>query len=244
MLGYLWMSGVVMVADRRQGHRWWDLAERLRPDWTPRDRLSEKEITQRIAQRALRALGVARFQDINHHFVQGRLQMRETVTQLAKSGTIIQVEIKDGSRSWPGAWYVHREDLPVIDQIEDNKWTPRTTLLSPFDNLIINRARTELLFGFHYRMEIYVPQSLRKHGYYVLPVLHGDQLAGRLDLALDRANRELRVQAAFAEKGAERPEIGAGVASALASLAGFLGADRVRAPRQLPRNWRAVRMGI
>jgi uncharacterized protein YcaQ len=244
MLGYLWMSGAVMVAGRRQGQRWWDLAERLLPDWTPKDRLSESEITRRTAQRSLRALGVARLQDINHHFVQGRPGLREVLTELEKSGTIVQVGIKDGSQSWPGVWYMHREDLRLIDQLEGRGWSPRTTLLSPFDNLIINRARTELLFGFHFRMEIYVPPSLRQHGYYVLPVLHGDQLAGRLDVAVSRAEQELQVRAAFAEKGADTPEVGKGVALALASLAGFVGANRISAPRKLPRNWKPVRMGL
>jgi uncharacterized protein YcaQ len=241
MLLYLWLSGTLMVAGRRQGQRWWDLTERFLPEWTPRDRPGEKEITRRIAERSLRALGVARLRHIKDHFVQDRPGLQEALTKLEGAGTIVQVAIAGEGHSWPGVWYVHQEDVPLIDQLEAREWQPRTTLLSPFDNLIHNRARTELMFGFHFRIEIYLPASLRQHGHYVLPLLHGDRLAGRLDLAGDRARGEPKVLGAFAEPGCETAEVGKGVAAALTSLAGFLGLSRIAAPRRLPRNWGVVR---
>jgi len=116
-----------------------------------------------------------------------------------------------------GRWVAHpnADDRPVRG----------TTLLSPFDRLIHDRARTEALFGFHYRIEIYVPKSERKYGYFVLPVLHRDRLVGRIDPELDRKSGVLRVNAIHWEDGPvpiERP---------VRSLARFLGARKVEWPR-------------
>jgi uncharacterized protein YcaQ len=112
-----------------------------------------------------------------------------------------------------GTWHVHpnADDRPVR----------RTTLLSPFDRLIHDRKRAEALWGFHYRIEIYVPKAERKYGYFVLPVLHNDKLVGRIDPAFDRKTRVLRINAVHWENGAvpiEKP---------VRSLARFLQAEDV-----------------
>jgi uncharacterized protein YcaQ len=116
-----------------------------------------------------------------------------------------------------GRWIAHDE--------ADDRPVRRTTLLSPFDRLIHDRARTEALFDFHYRIEIYVPKAERKYGYFVLPVLHRDRLVGRIDPELDRKGGVLRVNAVHWEDGPvpiERP---------VRSLARFLGVREVEWPR-------------
>jgi uncharacterized protein len=138
---------------------------------------------------------------------------------------------------WPGPWYVHADDLPLLERLEAGDWRPRTTLLSPFDNLIIDRERTQRLFGFHYRMEIYVPKAARRYGYYVLPVLHGDRLVGRVDPVMDRARGRLVVNAVHAEPDAPAAA-GAAVAGALEELAAFLGAGGVELRQPPPQVWR------
>ena len=156
----------------------------------------------------------------------------------AQSGRIERVRLRADGAERQGPWYVHADDLPLLERLQAGDWRPRTTLLSPFDNLIINRERTERLFGFSFRMEIYVPKAARRYGYYVLPVLHGDRLIGRVDPVLDRRSGRLVVHAVHAEPDASA-DAGPAVASALQELAGFLGATGVDLRQPPPQVWRA-----
>lgn len=122
----------------------------------------------------------------------------------------------------PGWWVVD----PAALEGADERLQERTTLLSPFDRLIHDRARTEALFGFHYRIEIYVPKAKRRYGYYVLPVLKGERLVGRIDPEFDRQAGVLRVHAVYPEPNGDL----SGLGDALASLAEFLGAQSVELP--------------
>jgi uncharacterized protein YcaQ len=114
-------------------------------------------------------------------------------------------------------------------------------LLSPFDNLICDRARAELMWDFRYRIEIYVPKAQRQFGYYVLPILHGDRLIGRIDPLMDRANRRLVINSVYAEPDApdDRCTVKL-VRDAIEDLAGFLGARDIVYPAVAPAGWRAM----
>ncbi len=234
MLDFLWIGGKIMVAGRDGIQKLWDLSERVLPDWTPREKLSEREVTRRAALRALSALGVATPTHINHHFLRGRYaELPKVLKALEKEKRIEEIEIE----GWKGQWYITTDDWSLMtDPLAD--FSPRTVLLSPFDNLICDRARTRQFFDFDFTIEIYVPPAKRKFGYYVLPILHGEALIGRIDPTFDREANVLRVNAVFAEAEAPK-DAGAAVAGAVRDLATFLGArDIVYNRKRVPAFWK------
>ena len=113
------------------------------------------------------------------------------------------------------------------------------TFLSPFDGLVKNRDRAEALWDFFYRLEMYVPKAKREYGYYVLPILRGDRLIGRIEPAFDRKTGVLHVHGVFAEPGASAGA-GPGVAGATRRLANWLGATDVVYSRKVPTIWRTA----
>jgi len=120
---------------------------------------------------------------------------------------------------------LERGRLVAHPEAEDGPVPVRTTFLSPFDRLVHDRDRAEALWGFFYRLEMYVPAAKREYGYYVLPILHGDRIVGRIEPVFDRREKVLRVKGVWWEDG-EKPR---GLRKPLRSLADFLGAERVEA---------------
>lgn len=244
MLDFLWLQGIILVAERRGPFRYWDLTERVLPDWTPRDELTQEETVRRSAERAIRALGAARSRDIIQHFTRNRYwELPSVLKALEHEGRIVRANVEgEGAtgKKWAEAWYIHAEDLPLLDTVQSPDWEGRTTLLSPFDNLLCDRARTELLWSFDYRIEIYVPKDKRKYGYYVLPILHHDRLIGRVDSLMDRKAKQLNVNNIYAEPDAPLDQsTGKAVVGALEDLAAFLGASNITYGN-VPDVWRDV----
>ncbi len=227
MLDYLWLSGAITVTARQGGQKVWDLTERVLPDWAPRQRYSERRTTSLAIEHALRALGPATERQIQLHFVRYRYPNFEAAFKgLRRAGTVVPVSVE----GLPGGWWLHADQVGWIEQ----PFSPRTVLLSPFDNLIADRARTQRLFNFDFRIEIYTPIVKRRYGYYVLPILQGERLIGRIDPQMDRAAGTLRVNAVYGEPDAPR-SAGREVAAAIRELGDFLGAtsiaiDRMKAP--------------
>ncbi|HEX2236498.1 MAG TPA: crosslink repair DNA glycosylase YcaQ family protein [Actinomycetota bacterium] len=221
MLDFLAAQGKVLVAGRRGQQRLWDLAERVLPATArgaPALRMSQVE--ERVAERSLRALGVATPKQIaREYFVGGPYPgMAGAIEALVRKGRAVPVEVSGVS----GRWLAHADDLALPGPPSD-----RTTLLSPFDPLIRDRERTEAIFGFRFRLEIYVPKAQRRYGYFVLPVLHRDRLVGRIDPLYDRRTGTLRVNAVHAEPGAPA-SAGPPLAGAIEDLARWLGARDLR----------------
>jgi uncharacterized protein YcaQ len=241
MLDFLWAQGHICVASRKGIDKIWHVSEQVLPAWTPRDRLSTDEVVRRASQRALQALGVATARDITDYFTRSYYPgLTEVLSDLEASGLIERVRLCDDGVELPGTWYIHRENLPLLDALEAGQWQPRTTLLSPFDNLVCNRRRTAQLFNFNYQSEIYLPKAKRRYGYYVLPILHGDQLIGRIDPAMDRAHSQLNIHAIHLEPQVTMTEeIEHAVIGAIEELASFLGATTIRYPEQIANHERA-----
>ncbi len=240
MLDFLWMQGKLMVVGREGIQKVWDLAERFLPASAPREKWNERKVVRHAAQRSLRALGVATPRQIQQHFIRGRYSnLARVLAELEDEKLIERVQIIDDGQAWQGDWYIHADDVPRIEKLSAGDWQPRTTLLSPFDNLICDRARTKLLFDFDYTIEIYVPKSKRKFGYYVLPILRGDRLIGRIDAAMDRARGVLHINAIFAEPNAPTNATRS-IQDAIERLAKFLGANAITYTKRVPREWRRI----
>ena len=241
MLESLEAQGVIMVAGRRDGQRLWDLTERVLPAWTPREPLSKREFSRRVAQGMLRAAGVARVAP--PWWVAGRSKTwwAAALADLEQEGRAERVEIQSSGQTLPGRWYVSTDALALLERMRRGAWRPRTTLLSPFDTLINGRNRTELLFDFRFRLEIYVPKEKREYGYFVMPILHDERLIGRIAPAMMRDQARLAVEAVYAEPNAPRDRAtGRAVAGAVEELARFLGARHITYSRSVPPAWNAA----
>jgi uncharacterized protein len=197
MLDLMWVKGQVGIARREGAQRLWDLMERCLPAHAPDEDIDAREVTRRAAPRAIRALGAARPVHIRNHFIRGRYaELPSVLEELRREGTIARIEV-DGLGT---DWWINTDDL---DRIEE-PFRGRTALLSPFDNLLCDRARTEQLFDFTHRLEIYTPKPKRRWGYFVLPILDGDRLVARADLAFDRKRNALQVKALHQEPDAPK----------------------------------------
>ena len=236
MLDFLWAQGHVLVSKRVGAHKWWDLAERcLSTICISQEPLAEHEVVFAAAQKALRSLGVATPRDITEHFTRNRYPgLSEVLSELEAKERILRVRVQEQGKELVGPWFVHAELLPVLERLEQQAWEPRTTLLSPFDNLICDRKRTARLFDFLYQSEIYTPKDKRRFGYYVMPILSGDQLIGRIDPTFDRSRKQLLINAVHTEPAtAITGETGQAVAAAIEELAAFLGATTISYSHQL-----------
>ncbi len=212
-LEWLFWAGHVSTARRRRSfEREYNLTERVIPDAILRQpALSEPEAHRALIERSARALGIATVTDLRDYFRLKPEPTRAAIAELAEEGVLVPVRV----RGWSQPAWLHRDArLP-------RKIAARA-LLAPFDPLIWERARTERLFDFRFRIEIYTPAAKRVHGYYVLPLLLGDRLVARVDLKSDRRNGRLLVRKITLEPDAPLETQGA-LADEIAEMARWLG---------------------
>ncbi|MHA6800768.1 winged helix-turn-helix domain-containing protein [Bounagaea algeriensis] len=196
--------------------RKYDLPERVLPSDVLTREVAEDEAVRALVDRAGRSLGIGTEADLRDYYRLHPQQSRRAVVELVESGRLEPVAV----RGWRNRAYRH-----VTAR------TPRVitgrALLAPFDPVVWERARTERLFGFRYRIEIYVPAERREYGYYVFPFLLDGELVARVDLKADRRAGTLRVPGAFAEPEQRRDHVAGELAAELRAMADWLGLEHV-----------------
>ncbi len=222
-LDYLWLVGEVAMAGRNsQFEPVYDLPERVLPaEVLAAPALEEREAIKDLVRRAALSHGVATvrcltdYYRLQHHRGAGTRATQRAVDELVDEGELLPVRVE----GWKRPAWLHR-DARLPRRVDAR------AVLSPFDPVVWERERTERIFDFHYRIEIYVPEAKRQYGYYVLPFLLGDSIVGRVDLKADRKVGRLLVKAAWSEPGAPE-ETAAELAAELRELATWLGLDDV-----------------
>lgn len=219
-LEYLFFIGEISAARRNTAfERVYDLTERvIPPEIYGLPPLDHAEAHRELVEHAARALGIATEPCLRDYFRTAPAPTQRAVAELVEDGRLTPMRVQ----GWDRPAYLHAE-------ARRPRRVEARTLLSPFDPLVFERTRAEQLFDFRYRIEIYVPEAKRQYGYYVLPFLLGDRIAGRVDLKADRATGTLDVIGAWAEPDAPA-DVAEQLAGELVTLAGWLGLDDIRAP--------------
>jgi uncharacterized protein YcaQ len=218
ILEWLFWIGDVTTARRRNFERLYDLPERVLPESVLKAPVPAREHAQReLMMIGARAMGVATARDLRDYFRLPAKEATARLNELVEEGRLAPVSVE----GWKQQGYLHHEaKIPRASKVAEV-----ATLLSPFDSLIWERQRTERLFDFHFRLEIYTPMHKRVHGYYVLPLLLGDRIVARVDLKSERQSGVLQVRGGSAEPGVQPDRIVEPLAKQLSGLAAWLGLE-------------------
>jgi uncharacterized protein YcaQ len=229
-LDVLFWRGELMVAERRNFQKVYDLTERVLPEDVDTRVPTEDELGDFAVRRALASHGIAQERDMwNYLGVAGKRSIARTLAGLVDSGEVEVVSVE----GIDAEYYALSGTIDRVGALTAT--SPEVHLLSPFDNLIIQRDRVSRLFGFDYALECYTPAAKRVYGYFVLPILWGEEFVGRLDPKADRKKKVLIVRNLLFEPGFD--PFGAflpAFAGKLAEFARFNGCERVQFEQVAP----------
>ncbi|HYY59087.1 MAG TPA: crosslink repair DNA glycosylase YcaQ family protein [Pyrinomonadaceae bacterium] len=218
-LEMLFTAGELMIARRDNFQRVYDLRERVLPSWDDSRLPSIEETERALALKAVRALGITRARWVGDYFRTERRATAALVRTLGDEGLLRKVRVEGWDDD--GDAYLHPDNLPLLEAVSKER-PALTTLLSPFDPLVWDRARAREMFGFDYRLECYTPAERRRYGYFTLPILRRGALVGRLDAKAHRKERYFEVKALYLEPGiAASEELAADLAGALLECAAW-----------------------
>jgi hypothetical protein len=202
-LNRLFTLGELMVSHRDTFRRYYDLRERVLPEWDDANALDVETGHQLILLKTIRALGVAREDWVAPYYYRLKTGLPAVLAGLVAEGKLHQTAV-DG---WDAPVYIHPGNLATVEAAAAGDLMPTyTTLLSPFDPLVSDRDRALALFDFDYRMESYTPVKDRKYGYFCLPILHKGRLVGRLDPKAHRKEKRMEIKKVYLEPGVKSDE--------------------------------------
>ena len=226
-LEYLYFRGDVMIACRRGFQRVYDLRERVLPGWNDARVPPYEDALRQLVLMSVKALGIARENWAAPYFYLPRRLVPAILAELQATGELLPVRVS-GLEGKPA--YVHPDNLALLELARAGVLQAGlTTILSPFDPLISDRARAQQLFGFDYQLECYLPASKRKYGYFVLPILRNGSLVGRLDAKARRKEKQLEVIKLYLEEGIPPEEaLLADLADTLRAYAAWQGLNKVQ----------------
>jgi uncharacterized protein YcaQ len=228
----LFALGELMVARRERFQRVYDLAERV-VERLPAQVAFDADVPRELVRRSVRALGITQARWIADYFRTGRRLRDEDLTPLVEAGELVRVSVA----GWDEPGYVHAQTMPLVDAARAGRLRPtHTTLLSPFDPVVWDRARASAMFGFDYTIECYTPEAKRRYGYFVLPILHRGALVGRLDAKAHRVEGIFEVHVVHLEPGIDPDAaLATSLAMAVRACADWHGTPRVKIVRSEPR---------
>ncbi|MGY2262958.1 winged helix-turn-helix domain-containing protein [Pseudomonas sp. SDO55104_S430] len=217
-LEWLFAAGEVTVAGRRGFERLYDLPDRVIPSAILTQPMPDEAEAQRgLLLHAAAALGVGTEKDLRDYFRLNPADSQPRLAELVEAGELLMCDVQ--------GW---RQPAYCLPDARPPRKVEASALLSPFDSLVWERSRTERLFDFRYRLEIYTPQHKRVYGYYVLPFLHHERIAARVDLRAERAAGQLAVHAVHEEEQGLDDEGMLALAVNLRRMADWLGLARVQ----------------
>ena len=233
----LFSAGELMVTERRNFQRVYDLRSRVMPDWQDGIHgISEAEATRQMLMNSARSLGVFRAAWLADYYRLKRAPLNDFIADAQAAGDLVAVNTEG-----LGAMWLHRDYLPLL---ETPLQATHSALLSPFDPVVWDRKRARELFNFDYRIECYTPEEKRKFGYFVLPILHRGQIKGRLDARMLRQAKQLEIKNIWLEeKTRVTARFLADIRRAIERFATWQGAESVailQAPDALNDQWPAL----
>ncbi|MEE9443360.1 MAG: crosslink repair DNA glycosylase YcaQ family protein [candidate division Zixibacteria bacterium] len=229
-LEMLFWRGELMITERRNFHRVYDLTERVLPDTVDTSFPNDDEVGRFFVRRALQSYGIATDKEIREHIHSvDKETIENSLKAMIDSKEVVQISIGKSNKKY----YALPESLEKLNYLK--RTSKKIHILSPFDNLIIQRERTKGLFEFDYTLECYVPAAKRKYGYFVLPILWSDRFVGRIDAKAERKKKVLLIRKLYFEDSFdEYDKLLPALVKKLNDFARFNGCDEIEIEKIIP----------
>jgi len=232
ILEYLFSRGEVMVIRRENFQRVYDLTERVLPDWDDSSVPPMDLVYRTLICKSVKALGIARPEWVADYYRLPKRSVLALLPEMVSNGELSEIHVEE----WAEPALFVKENAPLLEEARQGKLKATyTTLLSPFDPVVWDRARARQLFGFDFMIQAYTPAAKRQYGYFPLPLLHNGRLIGRVDAKAHRKDRIFEVRGFFLEDNTElTDEMARAISNALLHCADWHQAPQVVLHETIP----------